>query len=127
MTQRLCPECRYYAVVFDPHFQRPRCYNCGWLPERINVCQSQLFELCYHCWGYEELMCLEGYCKKCVNRGKVPTLLGKETMDIANEILEEPQHTRGDDGPGWLDKIVGIGGSLLIFMCVILAMILIGC
>lgn len=86
---RQCPECKNYAVDLDSYFQRPRCYNCGWLPSEFKVSTSdQAFEPCNHCWGYSELRDSDDQCEKCNGKGKVFNSLGREVAEIVREIMK---------------------------------------
>ena len=88
---RQCPECKNYAVDFDFHFQRPRCSDCGWLPAGFKVPHMHevgIFVPCCHCWGYPELR-IGGQCDKCGNKGKVLGPVGKEVVEIVQDIIEK--------------------------------------
>ena len=100
-----CPKCKEYNVEFDSYFKRPRCYECGWLPSStIHSLEFKLqtmngaFEPCNKCWGYPELRSeynctIDGqktyYCDKCRNKGKVLNSLGREVVEIVQEIIED--------------------------------------
>lgn len=82
-----CHKCESYSVEFDKYFRRPRCFDCGWLPQNftnLSGC-SFAFEPCNHCWGYEELRC-NSNCAKCKNTGKVLNVLGREVLEVVNGL-----------------------------------------
>jgi hypothetical protein len=84
-----CPECKDYAVEFDSYFLRPRCYSCGWLPSEFkSQAANGAFEPCDCCWGYSQLRGLDGQCNKCKNKGKILNSLGKEVVEIVQEMME---------------------------------------
>lgn len=84
-----CPECKHFNVEFDNHFQRPRCYSCGWLPEEKNIHSYHLFDLCDQCFGYVQLRGKFGYCDKCDNHGRVLNSVGKEVIEVFKEHCDE--------------------------------------
>lgn len=84
-----CPKCKEYAVDFDNHFKRPRCYDCGWMPkEMVHVPHTKLvFDVCNRCWdNYDLRKANGGFCPECYNRGKVLNSIGEEVAELVRDV-----------------------------------------